>query len=277
MPVSIPKRIPLFLLILMAFGCEGPTVLTNGDLPAGNPAVSVGDLLEEGNRLYREERYEEAGNCYSKVIQSMGAGRDPNIHTAHFNRGLVFLACNRFREAIPDFTAAIDGNGEDVTAFHNRGQSYEGIREYGRAVADYSKAISLNPRDARLYMLRGHAYRKWGRRYDPAIADFLQAVRLDSGNPKAYYALGMSYFMKADYERAIESLSRAILIQPEDGKCYNGRGQSFLRKGHLTKALDDFGRACELGEESGCIMLAYLTRQGNTCMQQKKERQEKKF
>lgn len=249
-------------MILMAFGCGGPAAVIEGDLPVTEPAVSVGDLLEKGNRLYRDERYEEAGGCYGEVIQSIGNGKDRNLYTAYYNRGLVFLTSNRFREAIADFTTAINGNGGDATAFHNRGQSYEGIRQYEKAVADYSRAILLEPRDARFYMFRGHVYRKWEKRYDLAVADFLQAVRLDPENPKAYYALGMCYFMKADYERAIENLSRAILIQPEDGKCYNGRGLSFLQKGYRKKALEDFRKACERREESGCIMLAYMDRHG---------------
>ena len=250
------------LMALVTIGCGGPTPGAGSRLPVKKAPPSAKELLERGNRLYEAGRYDEARACYGEIIKAAGNGVDCDVYAARFNRGLAFQAEGRFREAAADFTAVVDGNERDGAALFRRGQCYEGNRDYENAVADYSKALTIDSRDTRLYLFRGHAYRKWGRRYDAAVTDFLSAVSLDPMSGEAFYALGMTYFMKGDYQKAVESLSRAILIDPEDGKSYNGRGQSLLQQGRRTKALADFRKACELREKAGCIMVSYLNGQG---------------
>jgi len=260
--VFFSLTLPAVLVVLVTIGCGGPIPDADSRLPMKKAPPSAKELLERGNRLYEAGRYDEARACYGEIIKAAGNGVDCDVYAARFNRGLAFQAEGRFREAAADFTAVVDGNERDGAALFRRGQCHEGNREYEKAVADYSKALSIDSKDTRLYLVRGHAYRKWGRRYDAAVTDFLCAASLDPMSGEAYYALGMTYFMRADYQKAVESLSRAILIDPEDGKSYNGRGQSLLQQGRRTKALADFRKACELREKAGCIMLTYLNGQG---------------
>jgi len=218
----------------------------------------VRDILEKGNALYGDGRYDEAVSCYTRIIETLRDPADPNLLSARFNRGLAFLEKGAFGEAVADFSAVIDRENGDEGACRQRARAFEGLGDYEKALADYTRAIACEPGNADLYLWRGDIHRKWNRRHDLAARDFAAAVRLRPADRRALYALGMACFMKADYDGAIESLSKAIGICPVDGRCYNGRGQCYLRKGNLEEALRDLRRACELREESSCILLEYL-------------------
>jgi tetratricopeptide (TPR) repeat protein len=228
------------------------------------PAFPVRDLLEKGNALYGDGRYDEAVSCYTRIIETLRDPGDPNLASAHYNRGLAFLEKGSFGEAVADFSAVIDGEEGDEGACRQRAQAYESLGDYERALADYTRAIAREPGDADLYLWRGNVHRKWNRRHDLAAKDFAMAVRLRPTDRRALYALGMACFMTADYDGAIESLSRVIGIHPGDGRYYNGRGQSYLQKGNREKALCDLRKACELREESSCILLKFLAAKERT-------------
>ena len=235
--------IPCLLLLVLA-GC--------------GPSFPVKDVLEKGNALYGDGRYDEAVSCYTRIIETLRDPADPNLVSARFNRGLAFLEKGSFGEAVADFSAVIDRENGDEGACRQRARAFEGLGDYEKALDDYTRAIACEPGDADLYLSRGYVHRKWNRRHDLAAKDFAAAVRLRPSDRQALYALGTACFMNADYDGAIESLSRAIGICPEDGRCYNGRGQSYLRKGNQEEALRDLRKACELREESSCILLEFL-------------------
>lgn len=244
--MNVPGILIHCLLFLVLTGC--------------GPSFPIRDFMERGNALYENGRYDEAVICYTRIIENVRNLKDPNLLSAHFNRGLAFLEKGSFGEAVADFTVVIDREGGDKRACRQRAQAFEGLGDYEKAEADYTQAIALDPLDADLYLSRGHLHRKWNHRNDLATEDFAQAVRLRPADLQALYALGMARFMQADYDGAIEILSRAIGIHPGDGRYYNGRGQSYLRKGNREKALRDFRKACELREECGCILSEYLAK-----------------
>ncbi len=84
------------------------------------------------------------------------AGRSPD---ENLKEGERLLAAGKKKEAIAEFTKAIEIDPKCVRAYLNRAMCYNETGMPKRAVADFSKAIELNPNDAYPYDQRAILYR----------------------------------------------------------------------------------------------------------------------
>ncbi|KAM3131313.1 hypothetical protein pb186bvf_016631 [Paramecium bursaria] len=79
-------------------------------------------------------------------------------------QGLIMNKLERNKEAIIDFTKAININPQYAKAYFYRGQDYlvisqglvqSKLNEYPEAIQDYNKSIDINPNCDNIYCLRG--------------------------------------------------------------------------------------------------------------------------
>src|SRR5205814_592433 len=82
------------------------------------------------------------------------------------------------KEAIAEYTKAIDADPTFVKAYLNRGIDRDNLNDYGGAVADFTKVIELDPKNLQAYMSRGSA-RIFTKDLDGAVEDFTKAIELD--------------------------------------------------------------------------------------------------
>lgn len=189
------------------------------------PHPLIKESLEAGNLHFSNGKYDQAITSYDTVILILKDSNNPNMVTAHYNRGLAFLMKRDYERAIEDFTAVIDINPRDARAYYNRGSAYSRTKIHKQAIEDFLAAIEIEPQDINVY-----------------------------------YSLGMTYFTNSEYDKSAETLSKAIALKPDFARAYNGRGQAYLRSGDLEKAIPDFQRACQMGEECGCIMMEIISK-----------------
>jgi tetratricopeptide (TPR) repeat protein len=210
------RRIASFLIFpfLMLLSCTTP------------PQTIIKDSMDQGNLCFENGRYEQAIASYSQVITMLGNKNDPNVATAHYNRGLAYLM----------------------------------IHDYDKAICDFTSVIILNPEDAQAYHCRGNIWRR-KKCSEKAVNDFKMAIEKDPHDMESYYALGMIYFKQNNYGKTADILSKAIAIDPSFAKAYNGRGQAYMQSGMIIKAIPDFRKACDMGEKCGCIMLDLIARE----------------
>ncbi len=94
-----------------------------------------------------------------------------------------------YRRAIEIFTEGIQKFPEDARMYRHRGHRYISIRELDRAVADYEMAEKL---------IQGTEDK-----IEPDGAPNPQGIFLTSTHSNIYYHLGLSYYLKQDYEKAL--------------------------------------------------------------------------
>ncbi|MDR1703974.1 MAG: tetratricopeptide repeat protein [Clostridiales bacterium] len=68
-----------------------------------------------------------------------------------FARGEIYIDAAMYREAIEDYTKAIELDSNYRSVYNNRGFVYTGLKEYEKAIADYKKAIELDKNIANPY------------------------------------------------------------------------------------------------------------------------------
>lgn len=113
------------------------------------PQTAVGQakkLLEQGNQLYSEKRYDEATNNYLKALQ-----KDPNNTTGLFNLGTALYQSKKYdssRKVMSATASAIKDKGGKAAVNYNIGNSYMAQRKWEDAIAAYKNTLRNNPQDA---------------------------------------------------------------------------------------------------------------------------------
>ncbi len=145
------------------------------------------------------------------------------------------------KQAIRDFTAAIQLNENLPEAYVARGISYYKTQEIENAIDDLEKAIELRPAGLNLAeacIQLGHCYQDLG---DPkrAITFFTKAIE---AHPKyvalGYYFRGDVYYGETMYGSALSDFTKAIEADPNYAPAYLMRGLCYQNKHRLERVMN---------------------------------------
>ena len=103
------------------------------------------DWKNKGNSFVKEQKYEDAYNCYSKAIEL-----DPNDPILYSNRSLMLSNLNHFDEAINDAKKAIQLNPSYAKAYLRLGKAYEARNDFQKAYEAYSQGLEKDPNNAQI-------------------------------------------------------------------------------------------------------------------------------
>jgi tetratricopeptide (TPR) repeat protein len=132
--------------------------------------------------------------------------------------------------------------------YNNRGNAYAGLGNYRQAIEDYSMAIEIRPGYADAYNNRGNAYNVLGN-YRQAIEDLNRAIEIKPILSEAYNNRGGAYIGLGNHRQAIEDCGRAIEIKPGYAEAYINRSIAYARLGNNNLAVNDLKTAAKLGDE----------------------------
>ncbi len=111
------------------------------------PAVAqTNQLLQQGNQLYSNQRYDEAAANYMKALQ-----KDPGNATGLFNLGNALYQNKKYdssRKIMATTAGAIKDKGGKAAANYNIGNTYMAQRNWDEAIASYKNTLRNNPQDA---------------------------------------------------------------------------------------------------------------------------------
>lgn len=147
-----------------------------GGVDAQNPAAK--EYLSRGDVQLSEDDVHGAISSYTRSIEL-----DPSLVEAYIKRGMALRTKGNLNDAISDFEAAqqIDGqatagNRFIAQSYSNRGYIEMDRLEIEQAITDFTKAIKLHG-EAIHYYRRGQA-RLIDEDLEGAVADFAQALSL---------------------------------------------------------------------------------------------------
>lgn len=162
----------------------------------------------------------QAQNAEAMASQMLTANDPVPLNKAYLllDRGLAREQLGKRREAVKDFSAAIDSRtlprGDLARALFDRGVTRDELGRTDDAIVDYSHAIELVPRYATALNNRANAYRRT-ERYALARADYQAALAAGDDQPEfPLYGLGRiaeaqgdPAMAKAFYQRALAANS----------------------------------------------------------------------
>ena len=219
-----------------------------------NTEKDADDPINESENEFKQE--------IEKIMERMAAAekerKERNRMTAwDYNReGERCYSLKQYKEAVENYTRAIQLQANNSIFYNNRGCSYDNLGEYDKAISDYNKAIRLDPQDASVYVNQGYLFAKL-EKYDEAISDYCKAIELNPNNATAYNNRGSTYIVLGRTGEAISDLSRAIELNPRFANPYKHLGNIYREQGDYTKSIQYLSKAIELNSE---YKEAYLLR-----------------
>jgi tetratricopeptide (TPR) repeat protein len=140
-----------------------------------SPSKSPQDLKEleqQGNKYGDAGRFQEAIECYAKVISL-----DPKYARGYCNLGWALAEVGLVDDAIKNFKKALELAPNHARSYSNLGQALTHKGEHKEAIATHLKGIAIHPNPV-AYNSLGWSYTKNGQ-YDEALECYRKAIKQD--------------------------------------------------------------------------------------------------
>ena len=131
---------------------------------SNDSAVTYDTLIKQGDESYRQQKYDDAIDYYTKAVVFVPADKVTMLKIANIYK--------------------LKGNN-------------------AKAISFYDKILSLDPNNTDAYFNKGLVYANQ-KNYNDSITCFEKVIELSPNYPYAYYSLGMAYEQKNMPEKAIE-------------------------------------------------------------------------
>lgn len=176
------------------------------------------ELLDEGNKLYDEKKYEEALSSYMKFLEM-----NPSAFQTHYNIGNCYKEMGEYDRAIEEYNIVIsklkekkqDLTGDELAAkaFSGMGEAFVKKGDYASAQDYFRLSLEIHPKDEVLAYNVGEIYFSNGK-VDDAIQYFNLAIQIKPDWGEPYLKLGYVFLNKGDFEKAKENLKKYLEIAP---------------------------------------------------------------
>jgi Ca-activated chloride channel family protein len=109
-------------------------------------ALDISPLVNKANKLYQEEKYEEAYEIYKDASILY-----PDNKKIKFNLADCAYKLKRFREAGDEFARLTTAKDKELKqkSFYNLGNVFMEAKQYEQAISAYKNALLLDPEDHR--------------------------------------------------------------------------------------------------------------------------------
>lgn len=201
----------------------------------------------DAKNLYAKGEYKEAVKEYTKAIEI-----DPKEPIAYYERGLSYNKLEKIKEANIDYTSYLLLNADDHEVYYLRGSNYFTINKVQLGIKDLRKAIALAPNNLkkRFYCFVIAEGFRASKQYTFAIEYILQGLEFQPNNPEGYRFLSRVYNETEDYDKAIDYCTIGITLLTDDEFFYLNRGHAYFKCKEYKLALEDFNKALEIDDNN---------------------------
>jgi len=161
-------------------GLPDISILNNISVYSEN--ASIDDLLVNALSAHNQNRFNDAINQYSKILELKPDNTICSLIYKH--RGMANFACSCYNEAIDDFNNAFALDNKSYKAVYYRGVVHSVLKIFSSAIDDYTLSLSINPYQSFCLFRRAQAYYHIGD-YPQALSDCENSLALEPGNKSA--------------------------------------------------------------------------------------------
>lgn len=129
--------------------------------------VKAEEFKEKGNQFMREEKFQEALECYDKAIRL-----NPDEPALYCNRAATYNNLKKFNEAIEDCNMALSLNRSYAKAYIRKGFAYERLKNNKKALKSYKKACQLEPENEHYKNLYNDASKRLKQKQDESTSTY---------------------------------------------------------------------------------------------------------
>ncbi len=184
-------------------------------------------LLQEGNQLFSEKKYQEAVEKFEGFLE-----KNPDLYQVHINVGNCYKEMGEYDKAIAAFDVVLektreekntlDGDEKAAHALAGIGETYIMKGEVETAKSFLQQAIDIFPDDENMSFKIGEIYFKQGEAAK-GIEFYDKAIQINSEWAAPYRQRGYAYLNLTNYKMAIESFKNFLELAPNDPQAPNIR------------------------------------------------------
>lgn len=104
-----------------------------------NPELAA-KAKEEGNALFKIDKFPEAVTAYTEAIK-----RNPSEHTSYSNRAAAYIKLGAFNDALEDCEKCLAIKPDFVRAIARKGHAYFWTKQYHKALQTYDAGLKIDP------------------------------------------------------------------------------------------------------------------------------------
>ncbi|MDR1239530.1 MAG: tetratricopeptide repeat protein [Treponema sp.] len=140
----------------LIFSPEKPAQRESSPQDALVPGESIDDLLLSALYAHNKNQFNEAISFYSRILELRPDNAVSSLIFKH--RGMANFAQSKYRDAIDDFTQALELDESSYKAAYYRGVVHSVLKQYPQAVDDFTLSLKINPYQSFCLFRRSQAY-----------------------------------------------------------------------------------------------------------------------
>jgi tetratricopeptide (TPR) repeat protein len=151
-----------------------------------------------------------------------------------YKTGLTFSEAGNHKDAIDQFTKAVNVEPEYVDAYIQRSISYEATGDLQNAADDLKRALTFEQKDPDLYFNAARINYKLGNQHD-ALEFINKCVEKGKKSDAGYRLLSLIQIALEDYSNALISINKALEIKDNP--------ENYFVRGQLSEKMKNYNQA----------------------------------
>jgi TolB-like protein/Flp pilus assembly protein TadD len=169
---------------------------------------------------------------------------DEESAEVHLALGGLYQASGKFENALHEYNAALDNNGNLADTYIGIASTYASLQRHEEAEANFRLAIDTDISYWASFNAMGNFLFSQGRFLE--AAEFYQMfINRADDDATALNNLGAAYYLAGDFRGAAEAWDRSLEIKPTRG-AYSNTGSMYFYLGEFDKAADRYAVAANL-------------------------------
>lgn len=221
--------------------------------------------VEEYDRLYQEDRLEDAAENLRKAIHSYSELRrlaPPDNHKhdndllAQFRArlGSLYVVLQRENEALEVLEQALETSPDDPDTNYWLGIAHQAVGNLEQAEHYLRTTIALSPEREEAYNALGYFFAEHGTNLDEAVSLIQKALKKSPANGAYLDSLGWAYFKQGKLNDALKQLEKAVIYMPDSVEVQDHLGEVYLKKGRKKEAVAAWQKAIQLSPGNTAIL-----------------------
>ncbi|KAL1767606.1 RNA polymerase II-associated protein 3 [Sigmodon hispidus] len=210
-------------------------------------------LKEKGNKYFKQGKYDEAVECYTK-----GMHADPYNPVLPTNRASAYFRLKKYAVAESDCNLAIALSRSYTKAYARRGAARFALQKLEEAREDYEKVLELEPNNfeatnelrkiSQALMSKENAHPKEAAAVIKPAEGEKKEIEEQQNKQKAVSEkdLGNGFFKEGKYEQAIECYTRGMAADGTNALLPANRAMAYLKIHKYEEAERDCTQAISL-------------------------------
>ncbi len=181
--------------------------------------------LREGNKLFDEEKYEEAVEAYKHVVEE-----SPDTYIIYMNIGNCYFQMEKYDQAEEYYKKVLEKDPKNQEAMLLIGNCYSNRGDEKKALEWYNKIEFEKIDDPTvLFNIGSNFYTQ--SKFEEALKYYKKAVEIRKNFLDAIYQLGLTYLTLGNSQDAIKTFDNYLKYDQDSKRAYQVKGFiEFLKK-----------------------------------------------